>query len=92
MLSAGSSTESPGNIAPPTRRTVNDRSPPVGGRVTQEPFAKTLRATRAAPRAYRQALIDRVRLEIADGSYETQAKIEALLPRLARDLGLARAL
>jgi hypothetical protein len=40
---------------------------------------------------YRQALIDRVRLQIANGSYET-AKIEALLPRLARDLGLARML
>ncbi|MHC4710567.1 MAG: hypothetical protein ACYTA3_09105 [Planctomycetota bacterium] len=51
-----------------------------------------LRAPRAAPPVYRQALIDRVRLQIANGSYETPAKIEALLPRLARDLGLARML
>jgi hypothetical protein len=58
----------------------------------QEPFAATLPAPRAAPPAHRQALIDRVRLQIANGCYETQAKIEALLPRLARDLGLARTL
>jgi hypothetical protein len=51
-----------------------------------------LRASRAPPPAHRQALIDRVRLQIANGSYETQAKIEALLPRLARDLGLTRTL
>jgi hypothetical protein len=41
---------------------------------------------------HRQALIGRVRLQIAHGCYETPAKIEALLPRLARDLGLARTL
>ncbi|MHC4273640.1 MAG: hypothetical protein ACYSUR_08225 [Planctomycetota bacterium] len=41
---------------------------------------------------HRQALINRVRLQIANGCYESEAKIEALLPRLARDLGLARTL
>ena len=92
MLSAAFSTESPGYTALQTRRSVSDRSPPVGGGATQEPFAAMLRAPRAAPPVYRQALIDRVRLQIANGSYETQAKIEALLPRLARDLGLARML
>ena len=92
MLSAGFSIESPGYTAPQTRRLVNDRSLPVGGGATQEPFAAMLRASRAPPPAHRQALIGRVRLQIANGSYETQAMIEALLPRLSRDLGLARRL
>jgi hypothetical protein len=87
MLPAASRTESPGYTASQTRRTANDCYPPVGGVSGQEPFA-----ARAAPPAHRQALIDRVRLQIANGCYESQAKIEALLPRLARDLGLARTL
>jgi hypothetical protein len=51
-----------------------------------------LRAARADRPAPRRALVERVRLQIANGSYETQAKIEALLPRLARDLGPTRTL
>jgi hypothetical protein len=39
---------------------------------------------------HRQALIGRVRMQIANGCYESEAKIEVLLPRLARDLGFAR--
>lgn len=92
MLHAAFGTESLGNTAPPTRPTVNGRSPPARGGLGQELFAATLRAARAAPPAPRQALIDRVRLQIANGSYETRAKIVALLPRLARDLELGRAL
>jgi len=92
MLPAALTTEDPGKTASQTRRTANKRPRPVGRRSGQESFAATLLALRAAPPAHRQALIDRVRLQIANGSYETQAKIEALLPRLARDLGLARTL
>jgi hypothetical protein len=92
MLPAAFRTESLGNLVLPTREAANGRSPPVGEGSGQEPFAAALRAARAAPPPHRQALIDRVRLEIANGSYETRAKIEALLPRLARDLGLVRPL
>ena len=31
--------------------------------------------------------IDRIRVQIADGTYETEAKIDALLPALAEELG-----
>jgi hypothetical protein len=92
MLHAAFSTESLGRTAPQTKGTGYGRSPSIGGRATQEPFAAMLRASRAAPPADRQPLIDRVRLQIANGSYETQAKIEAVLPRLARDLELGRTL
>ena len=90
MLSAAS--ESPGCTASQTRRTANDRASPAGEGSGQEPFAATLLAVRSGLPVHRQALIGRVRLQIAHGCYETPAKIEALLPRLARDLGLARTL
>ncbi len=63
-----------------TRFAANDQ--PV--RVGRDSGAKTLQ--RGTPPAHRQALVDRVRLQIANGTYETQAKIDALLPRLVRDL------
>ncbi len=44
----------------------------------------------AVPTRPRQALIDRVRREIASDTYETQAKLDALLRRLAHDLQLAK--
>jgi hypothetical protein len=90
MLFAAFGTESLGNTALPTRRPVNGRSPPARGGPAPEPFAAMLRAARADRPAPRRALVERVRLQIANGSYETQAKIEALLPRLAGDLGLTR--
>jgi hypothetical protein len=92
MLSGAFRTESPGNTAPQTRRPVNDRAPPVGEVSGQKPFSGTLRTRRAGLPVHRQALINRVRLQIANGCYESEAKIEALLARLARDLGLARTL
>jgi len=64
-----------------SRFTANDQ--PV--RVGRDSGAKSIQ--RGTPPAYRQALVDRVRLQIANGTYETQAKIDALLPQLARDLG-----
>ena len=63
-----------------TRFAANDQ--PV--RVGRDSGAKSFQ--RGNPPAYRQALVDRVRLQIANGTYETQAKIDALLPRLVRDL------
>ena len=37
--------------------------------------------------ARRRPLIERVRARIANGTYETEAKIDALVPRLTKDLG-----
>lgn len=41
---------------------------------------------KAQPVPIRQALVERVRAEIAKGTYETPDKIEALLNNLAKDL------
>jgi hypothetical protein len=90
MLPAALRTESSGYTASQTSRTANDRSPPGGEVSGQKPFSGTLRTRRAGLPVHRQALINRVRLQIANGCYESEAKIEALLPRLARDLGFAR--
>jgi hypothetical protein len=88
MLPAQSNILSPGNAL--GRRHPADGLPPKGGRESEEtPFAAALLAPGATPPPPRQALIGRIRGEIANGTYETQARIEALLPRLAKDLGLA---
>jgi anti-sigma28 factor (negative regulator of flagellin synthesis) len=63
-----------------TRSAANDQ--PV--RVGSDSGAKSFK--RGTSPAYRQALVDRLRLQIANGTYETQTKIDALLPRLVRDL------
>ncbi len=89
MLFAAPITGNPDNATSRTTRTVNDRLPGVCRESGEQPFATELLAPRGLPTMYRQALIDRVRLQIANGSYETQAKIDALLPRLAKGRGLA---
>jgi hypothetical protein len=73
-----SSTES--DATSRTRLAANDQPGSVG----RDSGAKSFH--RGNPPAYRQELVDRVRLQIARGTYETQAKIDALLPRLVRDL------
>lgn len=83
-----SSTESSGNATSQTRFTTNDQPPRVGRQSGEPSLAAKQRAPRGAPPAYRQSLVDRVRLQIANVTYETQVKIDALLPWLARDLGL----
>lgn len=64
-----------------TRRIANHQCPGAAG--SRGPIHP------AAPTPPRQALIDRVRREIAGGTYETRAKVNALLPRLAQDVWLA---
>lgn len=85
LWSTTSSTES--DATSWTRFAANDQPPKVGRESGELSLTAKQRAPRGAPPAYRQALIDRVRLQIANGTYETQAKIDALLPRLAKDLG-----
>jgi cytidylate kinase len=79
LLSTTSSTES--DATSQTRFAANDQ--PVGD--GRDSGARSFE--HGTPPAYRQALVDRVRLQIANGTYETQARFDALLERLARDLG-----
>ena len=82
MLPTPSNTESSGKTAPWTTRHAAENQCPVA-------VDRRGRVPGAAPPLPRQALVARVRLEIANGPYETQAKIEALLPELVRQLQLA---
>ncbi len=81
MLPVPSKTEIPWTTTSWTRRTAISQCPvAAGSRGRNHP---------AAPTPPRQALIDRVRLAIAAGTYETPAKLDALLPQLAHDHQLA---
>lgn len=84
MLLTASNIENPGTATSRTRRTAHDQ--PTGVGREKQAFASALRGPRGAPPACRVALVDRVRLQIANGTYETPAKIDALLPRLVKDL------
>ena len=83
MLPTPSKTESSGKTTPWTTRPAAENQCPVAA------VRRRGRVPGAAPTPPRQDLVDRVRLEIANGTYETQAKIEALLPELVRRLQLA---
>ncbi len=64
----------------------NDETP---GAVRESGEASSDARRTEAPAPGRHGLIDRVRAEIANGTYETATKIDALLPRLAKDLQAA---
>jgi negative regulator of flagellin synthesis FlgM len=62
------------------------KTPASGDRVTISPAA--LEAIRAAETAdIRQDLVNRIRSEIAAGTYETPAKLDAALDRLLDEIG-----
>ncbi len=65
-----------GTIAPPPRG---------GDTVELSTTAQVLSKLAELP-AVRQDLVERVRAEIANGTYDTPDKIDALLDRLAKDL------
>ena len=72
----------------PATRASNPQATPVNGRVgdSAEISGAARLASLAANPPLRTEMIEQVRAQIADGTYETDEKIEALLEELAFDL------
>ena len=70
---------------------ASQRPTPAGDRI-EISLAARLRLNRNSVRKpkFRQSLVRRVRLEITDGTYETQEKIDIAAARLAGDCVLAK--
>ncbi len=85
--SSGKTTRCPAANAAPGEA----RAAPVSRRLDHKLPSPPLPPIPMASRGLALHRVNHIRAQIAKGTYETAAKIEALLPRLAPDLGLRSA-